>query len=71
MGGRATFPGEPPRLRYPNRNDVAAWLWIVIKDNRDILDESVPWLMDRGGEPESIKSFQKLILTLIITEGGL
>lgn len=43
----------------------------VIEDNRDILDESVPWLIARGWEPESMETFGELILTLIITEGGL
>ena len=55
----------------PDRNDVAAWTREAIADNQDIQGESVPWLLGRGWKPEAAETFEELLLTLIVSEGGL
>ncbi len=55
---------DPPSL-------PARWTEQVIAENLDVLDQSVPWLRERGSEPQNAETFEQLILTLIPSDGGL
>jgi hypothetical protein len=55
----------------PNRKNLSEWIQQAIADNPAILDESVPWMMERGSQPEDAETFEGLILKLIPSEGGL
>lgn len=56
---------------HPDRENLFAWTEEVLANNGDILSESVRWRLDRGWTPETVNSFEELVLELIITEGGL
>jgi hypothetical protein len=47
------------------------WAELVIAQNPDLEDQSVPWLKERGSHPEKAETFENLILSLIPSEGGL
>jgi hypothetical protein len=55
----------------PQHKDPSAWVQQVITHNPDIWEQSLPWLEEKDSRPESARTFEGLILSLLPTEGGL
>jgi hypothetical protein len=55
----------------PDRSSPRAWAERAIAQNLDLMDQSLPWLKERGSHPERADTFENLILCLIPSEGGL
>ena len=60
------FPGN-----LGTRTPPATWTEQAIAQNRDLMDESLPYLQEKGSHPEEAETFEGLILALIPSEGGL
>ena len=55
----------------PDRKSPERWVQAVLEDNWNLLDQSVPWMLERDLRPESALSFHELISNLLPSEGGL
>jgi hypothetical protein len=55
----------------PPSSGPRGWADQVIAQNRDLMDEAIPWWRERGIHPENAETFESLILQLIPSEGGL
>jgi hypothetical protein len=55
----------------PHQDDPQEWAEMVIAQNLDLEDQSVPWVQEHNSHPERAETFENLILSLIPTEGSL
>lgn len=55
----------------PSRESPAIWADQAIARNPDLMDQSVPYLLEYDSHPEEESTFEGLISRLIPSEGGL
>ena len=55
----------------PPTSDPARWTAQAIAQNPDLMDQSIPYLLEKDSQPQEAETFEELILSLIPTEGGL
>jgi hypothetical protein len=55
----------------PKRSSPEIWTDQAIARNSDLMDQSMPYLLERDVRPDRAESFEVLILSLVPSEGGL
>ena len=54
-----------------NRDNLREWANTVIRDNPNLLEISIPWVVEHNSHPEKAETLEDLIWALIPQEGGL
>ena len=54
-----------------DRNNLREWANTVIRDNPNLLEISIPWVVEHNSHPEKAETLEDLIWALIPQEGGL
>ena len=55
----------------PDPKNLENWANTVIRDNPNLLEISIPWVVEHNSHPERAETLEDLIWALIPQEGGL